>query len=187
VPEGNTPPLFARGLLNTEIEVNEPIFFGDLAEHLVIPPAGAVVAHLTAASDPATRPPVAPPPKQAPQPEPAKTAEPPPTAARMPTPTPRRKNAPPAEPAETGESTTLTATAYIGIGNKLFIRGNAGGLTLERGEPLQFISIGKWRWQSTALTKPIQVTLWKNDEIRCEALGEIEVLPGTSSEVTATF
>ena len=43
-------------------------------------------------------------------------------------------------------ATRLIATAYIGIGNRLFIRGEGPGLSWEKGIPLQFVSIGKWRW-----------------------------------------
>ena len=52
-----------------------------------------------------------------------------------------------AETAVTSDGfTRLVATAYIGIGNRLFIRGDGPGLSWEKGVPLQFVSIGKWRW-----------------------------------------
>ena len=46
-------------------------------------------------------------------------------------------------------ATRLLVTAYIGIGNRLFIRGDAPGLSPDKGIPLQFVSIGKWRWETT--------------------------------------
>ena len=46
-------------------------------------------------------------------------------------------------------ATRLLVTAYIGIGNRLFIRGNGPGLGWDKGTPLQFVSIGKWRWETS--------------------------------------
>jgi hypothetical protein len=94
----------------------------------------------------------------------------------------------PAEPAISADGNTrLTVTAYIGIGNRLFIRGEGPGLSRDEGIPLQFVSIGKWRWESDAATEPVKVTLWKNDEVECVALGEIEIQPGAQLETSANF
>ena len=81
----------------------------------------------------------------------------------------------------------LLATAYIGIGNRLFIRGEGPGLTREKGVPLQFVSIGKWRWETPEATAPITFKLYKNDTIECTALGEQAIAPGHLTEVTASF
>ena len=81
----------------------------------------------------------------------------------------------------------LLATAYIGIGNRLFIRGEGPGLTWEKGVPLQFVSIGKWRWETPEATAPITFKLYKNDTIECTALGEQAIAPGHLTEVTASF
>lgn len=84
-------------------------------------------------------------------------------------------------------ATRLLATAYIGIGNRLFIRGEGPGLSWERGVPLQFISIGKWRWETAEAGGPIRFRLYKNDELECSALGEQVLDPGYLQEVTASF
>lgn len=84
-------------------------------------------------------------------------------------------------------ATRLIATAYIGIGNRLFIRGEGPGLSWERGVPLQFVSIGKWRWETNDATAPVQFKLYKNDEIECAALGAQSLDPGYQQEVAATF
>ncbi|AHF93864.1 hypothetical protein OPIT5_30540 [Opitutaceae bacterium TAV5] len=84
-------------------------------------------------------------------------------------------------------ATRLIATAYIGIGNKLYIRGEGPGLRPDKGVPLQFISIGKWRWETGEATGPVRVRLYKNDQIECAALGEFELTPGHLHEVSATF
>jgi hypothetical protein len=100
-----------------------------------------------------------------------------------------------AEPGENALSTSLSAdgatrlivTAYIGIGNRLFIRGSAPGLSWEKGHPLQFVSIGKWRWESAEVTEPVKIKLLKNDQTECASLGELTLAPGHQAEVTANF
>jgi hypothetical protein len=84
-------------------------------------------------------------------------------------------------------ATRLLVTAYIGIGNKLFLRGEGSGLSWKEGVPLQFVSIGKWRWETADATAPIRAKLYKNDDVECTALGEITLDPGRQAEVTAAF
>jgi hypothetical protein len=84
-------------------------------------------------------------------------------------------------------ATRLLATAYIGIGNRLFIRGEGPGLSWDKGVPLQFVSIGKWRWETNEATGPVRYKLYKNDEQECTALGEHALEPGHLQEVTAPF
>jgi hypothetical protein len=84
-------------------------------------------------------------------------------------------------------ATRLLVTAYIGIGNRLFIRGDGPGLSWDKGVPLQFVSIGKWRWESNDATGPIQFKLYKNDDLECAALGAQQLDPGHQQEVTAAF
>jgi len=83
--------------------------------------------------------------------------------------------------------TRLLVSAYIGIGNRLFVRGIGAGLSEDKGMPLQFVSIGKWQWETSDAEAPLKVKLYKNDEIECTALGEITIDPGSQSEVSATF
>ena len=95
---------------------------------------------------------------------------------------------PEAEPSLSSDGLTrLTVTAYIGIGNRLFVRGDGPGLSENEGTPLQFVSIGKWRWETDAATKPFKVTLWKNDQELCTSAGEIEIAPGAQVESSANF
>ena len=84
-------------------------------------------------------------------------------------------------------ATRLLVTAYIGIGNRLFIRGDGPGLSWERGVALQFVSIGKWQWETTEAVSPVNFKLYKNDEIVCTALEGRSLEPGHQQEVTATF
>jgi hypothetical protein len=84
-------------------------------------------------------------------------------------------------------ATRLLATAYIGIGNRLYIRGDGAGLSWEKGVPLQFVSIGKWRWETYEAATPLRFKLYKNDDVECSALGEQTLEPGHLQEVTAAF
>ncbi len=138
-------------------------------------PAPSLAAHETISADePATEPEENAAPEPASAPELELDVETAPTAA--------------AEPALTNDGyTRLIATAYIGIGNKLFIRGDGPGLRRDKGVPLQFVSIGKWRWESAELLFPVKARLYKNDQTECAALGEITLEPGHHHEVNATF
>ena len=84
-------------------------------------------------------------------------------------------------------ATRLLVTAYIGIGNRLFIRGEGPGLSWDKGVPLQFVSIGKWRWETSDAAAPVKFKLFKNDETECAALGSRTLDPGQQAEVNATF
>lgn len=84
-------------------------------------------------------------------------------------------------------ATRLVVTAYIGIGNRLFIRGEGPGLSWDKGVPLQFVSIGKWRWETNDATGPVKFKLFKNDDLECAALGSQSLDPGQQQEVTAAF
>jgi len=92
------------------------------------------------------------------------------------------------EPAVSADGATrLVVTAYIGIGNRLFIRGEGPGLSWEKGVPLAFVSIGKWRWETNDAAAPVRFKLYKNDEVECTALGERSVGPGAQQDLTASF
>jgi chemotaxis protein histidine kinase CheA len=92
-----------------------------------------------------------------------------------------------AEPSASSDGATrLLATAYIGIGNKLFIRGAGPGLSWDKGVPMQFVSIGKWGWATHDATGPINCKLYKNDETAALS-GEVILEPGKHVEVTALF
>jgi hypothetical protein len=84
-------------------------------------------------------------------------------------------------------ATRLIATAYIGIGNRLFIRGEGPGLSWEKGVPLQFVSIGKWRWETNDASSPVRFKLYKNDELECTIRGEQTLEPGHLQEMLAPF
>ncbi len=82
--------------------------------------------------------------------------------------------------------TRLTVVSYIGIGNKLYLRGEGPGLSWDKGVPLQFVSIGRWCWETGDATAPVTCKVYKNDKLEAP-LGALTLAPGTEQEVTATF
>jgi hypothetical protein len=82
--------------------------------------------------------------------------------------------------------TRLTVVSYIGIGNKLYLRGEGPGLSWDKGVPLQFVSIGRWRWETDDAAAPVTCKVYKNDKIEAP-LGTLTLAPGTEQEVTAAF
>ncbi len=168
--------------------------------------APAVAPEPAAASaDPAPAPAAPPPRKRAPRkPAPAPAAEPPAEAVAAPVAEHPSEDlileSPAAddpqstsfveisEPSISADGATrLLVTAYIGIGNRLFVRGDGPGLTWEKGVPLTFVSIGKWRWETNDASKAVAFRLYKNDEVECTALGKRSVEPGAQLELTASF
>jgi hypothetical protein len=145
-----------------------------------------------AAAEQAPAPEPAPPPAPAPRKRsPRKPPAPVPVPADLPLDAPAEE-APAApetpEPAVSADGATrLIVTAYIGIGNRLFIRGEGPGLSWEKGVPLAFVSIGKWRWETSDASLPVRFKLYKNDEVECTALGERSVGPGAQVDLTASF
>jgi len=122
-------------------------------------------------------------PKAAPPPEPVAEKEPEAEAPSAPVDEPP----PPAESARSSDGATrVLVTAYIGIGNRLFIRGDGPGLGRDKGVPLKFVSIGKWSWETSDANAPVKYRLFKNDTAE-SILGEQVVDPGQQQEVTATF
>lgn len=98
---------------------------------------------------------------------------------------PAEEARPAATPAADG-LTRLTVVSYIGIGNKLYLRGDGPGLSWDKGVPLQFISIGRWRWETGDATAPVACKIYKNDKLEAPG-GPINLAPGTEQEVTAAF
>lgn len=81
----------------------------------------------------------------------------------------------------------VTAKVLIGIGNKPFIRGSGGGLSWERGVPMEFESIGSWRWLAPAeLDAPLRFRIYRNDQDP-DGGGERTLEPGQKLEVEPRF
>jgi hypothetical protein len=84
------------------------------------------------------------------------------------------------------KSTSLIATAYIGIGNKLFLRGDGPGLSWEEGVPMQFLSIGKWGWSTLGVEAPVTCRIYKNDD-EPAIDGDILLNPAELKEISPRF
>jgi hypothetical protein len=81
----------------------------------------------------------------------------------------------------------FTASILIGIGNKPFLRGSAGGLNWQTGIPMEFEEIGKWRWVAPVdLDGPVEVQIYRNDEDP-DRKGRHTLEPGQKLEVTPVF
>ncbi len=92
-----------------------------------------------------------------------------------------------AKPAPSADGLTrLTVTSYIGIGNKLYLRGEGPGLSWDKGVPLQFVSIGRWRWETAEATAPVSCKIYKNDKLEAPG-GPVTLAPGTEQEINASF
>jgi len=98
---------------------------------------------------------------------------------------PPDENKPAVAPTTDG-CTRLTVVSYIGIGNKLYLRGDGPGLSWDKGVPLQFVSIGRWRWETDGATAPVNCKVYKNDKLEAP-VGQLTLAQGTELEVTATF
>jgi hypothetical protein len=60
--------------------------------------------------------------------------------------------------------TALIVESLIGIGNKPYLRGSGGGLNWDTGVPMEFESIGKWRWVvSEDFEDAIEFQVMRND------------------------
>ncbi len=92
----------------------------------------------------------------------------------------------PESSASSDGATRLLVTAYIGIGNKLYIRGDGPGLSWDKGVPMQFVSIGKWGWSSQEAAGPVRCRLYKNDT-QASNEGEIVLEPARHTELAAQF
>ncbi len=164
--EGETPPKDTH-------DTNSPILELGISDDTALSPTGSV-------SNEATSPPFAFAKKS---PAAPKRSEGGPPISKAPTSPP-----PATESALSSDGATrLLVTAYIGIGNKLFVRGDGPGLSPDKGVPLSFVSIGKWRWETADATAPVTVKLYKNDQQECAALGPVVLAPGHQHEVTADF
>lgn len=82
-------------------------------------------------------------------------------------------------------STRLRVTAFIGIANKIYLRGNGGDLDPQTGTVLQMTGIGEWEW-SDQVSEPIQCEIWLNDTDPA-AENPILLNPGDTVSIQPTF
>jgi hypothetical protein len=81
--------------------------------------------------------------------------------------------------------TTIEVKKDVGFGNAVFMRGQGGGLTWERGLPLVCVDAQTWRWSGVA-KDPIKFKLLINDKI-WSAGNDLVIAPGQKMEVAPEF
>lgn len=82
--------------------------------------------------------------------------------------------------------TRVLVDAFIGVSNKLFIRGDAPGLSWDKGTPMDLVGIGKWEWQSDQVTSPFECRVYINDDPDMNS-ASFEITPGGVFSTTASF
>jgi hypothetical protein len=93
-----------------------------------------------------------------------------------------RNGARPARPV----NTIIEGVIDVGYGNKLFIRGEGGGLSWVAGQPMQCVGESKWVWTSTTSLQLITFKLLLNDQVW--AVGDkATALPGKTTTLTPAF
>lgn len=83
-------------------------------------------------------------------------------------------------------ATRLLVGAFIGISNKLFIRGEGPGLSWDKGKPMELVGIGKWEWKSYDVHSTINCKVLINDEQWTDS-EIIAIKPNTTFETSASF
>lgn len=81
----------------------------------------------------------------------------------------------------------VTASVFIGIGNKPYLRGSGGGLNWEQGQLMEFEEIGKWRWVApSGLDQAIEVQVFCNDDDPDKS-GKHTLEPGQKLDLSPVF
>jgi hypothetical protein len=105
-----------------------------------------------------------------------------------PAPTPsavKRATAPRAKKSAASE-TAVVANVDVGFGNRLFIRGDAPGLSWERGTLMECVNHDIWQWTTAKATAPFACKLLLNDENWSHG-EDFQVAPGERKEVRPSF
>ena len=81
----------------------------------------------------------------------------------------------------------VVVNALIGIGNKPFLRGNGAGLSPDRGTPMDYLEIGKWRYVFPTFEGKINFSVLKNDEVPPNGESEFSISAGEKTELNLFF
>lgn len=82
--------------------------------------------------------------------------------------------------------TAIQVEADIGFGNQMFIRGEGGGLSWDRGIPMECKSGDHWEWSAQGVAEPLSFKVLINDHLWAQ--GEnLEVKPGETKVVQPRF
>lgn len=84
--------------------------------------------------------------------------------------------------------TCVIVNSLIGIGNKPYLRGAGGGLSADKGVPMEYLEIGKWRYVFPPDSQyPIEFSVYKNDETRSDGGEVFKILPNEKLELNLRF
>lgn len=84
--------------------------------------------------------------------------------------------------------TCIIVNSLIGIGNKPYLRGAGGGLSPDKGVPMEYLEIGKWRYVFPPDSRfPIEFSVYKNDETRSDGGEVFQILPNEKLELNLRF
>ncbi len=84
--------------------------------------------------------------------------------------------------------TCIIVNSLIGIGNKPYLRGAGGGLFPDKGVPMEYLEIGKWRYVFPPDSQfPIEFSVYKNDETRSDGGEVFQILPNEKLELNLRF
>lgn len=83
-------------------------------------------------------------------------------------------------------TSTLQVEALIGVTNQLYIRGDAPGLSWDKGQPLEITGIGRWQWKCDGLSEPVKIHIYRNDKDPADG-GPVLLKPGKTQVVRPVF
>lgn len=84
--------------------------------------------------------------------------------------------------------TCVIVNSLIGIGNKPYLRGAGGGLSADKGVPMEYLEIGKWRYVFPPDSQfPIEFSVYKNDETRSDGGEVFKIHPNEKLELNLRF
>ena len=84
--------------------------------------------------------------------------------------------------------TCVIVNSLIGIGNKPYLRGAGGGVSADKGVPMEYLEIGKWRYVFPPDSQfPIEFSVYKNDETRSDGGEVFKILPNEKLELNLRF
>ena len=84
--------------------------------------------------------------------------------------------------------TCVIVNSLIGIGNKPYLRGAGGGLSADKGVPMEYLEIGKWRYVFPPDSQyPIEFSVYKNDGTRSDGGEVFKILPNEKLELNLRF
>ena len=82
-----------------------------------------------------------------------------------------------------GKTTTVIAQVDVGWGNHLYLRGEGGGLSWEKGVLMDCRDGNEWIWSTTSAGKGLTFKFLKNDEVWAD--GEDLTVPAGGTSVSS--